>query len=396
MRRESKLPRILALITLVGVLLLQGICLEPSWGRAGGGGGYSGGGGGFGGGGSFGGGGFSGGGSGGGSGRPMTGAEAVVVVIVVIGIIIYQIVQQSGQSTHSREDSTPAPPGKAEHERMIQQLQARDPQFDFEHFAERVENAFLQIQDAWQNQDLTAVHPFISDSILERFSIQIDEQKRAGYRDQMSDIDVHRHSMRLASLTSTPHFDTLDIRITVAAVDYRVSLETGRPIDGKSGSESFTEYWSFLRRGDVTTRRDQKGLIEGNCPNCGAALELNQIGGCSSCQAVLRSGAHDWVLAEITQACEWRPASHQNTALAAFRDSQDPGFSIQHIEDRASVIFWRKSLADRTGEIAPLRKMATDDFCQSYAAELSEGQTDSGRKFWHDCAVGSVACLGLV
>ena len=212
----------------------------------------------------------------------------------------------------------------------------------------------------------------------------------------MSDLNVHSARMRLASLSTTSHFETLDVCITATAVDYRVSLETGRPIAGKSGAETFTEYWSFLRRSDVTTRRDQNGLIEGNCPNCGAALELNQIGECSSCQAVLRSGAHDWVLAEITQACEWKPTLFQTDPLTVFRDTQDPGCSVQHIEDRASVIFWRKTLADRTGDIAPLRKMATDDFCQSYAAELSQAQTASGRDFWHDCAVGSVGCLGIV
>ena len=326
----------------------------------------------------------------------MTGAEAVILIIIIVGFVIYQVVHHSTQSTLLTDDTQLPRSSHADHERIINQLQQRDANFDFSHFADRVENAFRQIQDAWQDQDLKPVYPFISDSILERFSIQIDEQKRAGYRDQISDLDVHRNSLRLASLTSTPHFETLDVCITATAVDYRVSLETGKPVDGKSGAETFTEYWSFLRRSDVTTRRDQNGLIEGNCPNCGAALELNQIGACTSCQAVLRSGAHDWVLAEITQACEWKPTLNQPDAFTVFRDTKDPGFSVQHIEDRASVIFWRKTLADRTGDVAPLRKMATDEFCQAYAAELSKAQTPSGRRFWHDCAVGSVACLGIV
>jgi len=57
--------------------------------------------------------------------------------------------------------------------------QVRDPQFDEQQFLARVSQAFLKIQDAWSRQDLSAVRPFISDGIRERFSFQFNMQQGA-------------------------------------------------------------------------------------------------------------------------------------------------------------------------------------------------------------------------
>ena len=73
---------------------------------------------------------------------------------------------------------------------------------------------------------------------------------------------------------------------------------------------------------------------------------------------------------------------------------RDPGLDPLALEDRASVIFWRKAAADRTGKIDPLRKMATDGFCRQYAPHLAT--VDGVRRFVGDCAVGGVHTLGFL
>jgi uncharacterized tellurite resistance protein B-like protein len=73
----------------------------------------------------------------------------------------------------------------------------------------------------------------------------------------------------------------------------------------------------------------------------------------------------------------------------------DPGFNLQHIEDRASVIFWRKVMADRIAKMDPLMKMSSDEFCKSYQSKLSFNENGE-RVFFDDCSVGSVECLGVV
>ena len=82
--------------------------------------------------------------------------------------------------------------------------------------------------------------------------------------------------------------------------------------------ESFVEIWSFIRRRGVTSTPGDRGLFEGNCPNCGASLELNQLGACASCEAVLRNGEYDWVLHQ------WLPL-HSDLAAAWKRKLKDDG-----------------------------------------------------------------------
>jgi hypothetical protein len=64
------------------------------------------------------------------------------------------------------------------------------------------------------------------------------------------------------------------------------------------------------------------------------------------------------------------------------------------LEDLTSVIFCRKATADRLGKIDSLRKSASDPFCQAYAPALRPGP-DRQRKFFADCAVGSVRLMGV-
>jgi hypothetical protein len=123
---------------------------------------------------------------------------------------------------------------------------------------------------------------------------------------------------------------------------------------------------------------------------------MNQAAQCPNCDSLLRSGEYDWVLAEITQECEWRPDRAASApGLEAYRRGHDPGVNLQQIEDHASVVFWRKAAADLQGDAAPLRKMAIDEFCDQYAAKLRPDKAGI-RYFPGDCAVGSVEVAGLL
>ena len=53
------------------------------------------------------------------------------------------------------------------------------------------------------------------------------------------------------------------------------------------------------------------------------------------------------------------------------------------------------ALLDRTGKIDPFRKAASESFCKSYAQWLKPGPAGE-RQIFADCAVGSVALLGVI
>jgi len=372
------------------------VCLFPLdvFARAGGGGGYSGGGGG--GGGSFGGGGSSG----------SDGGELIVLLIwlckdhpiigipVVIALIVF-IVYGGKRANDGRRGGVirrgNMAMGELQRLQAVDSLRSDDPGFDEQQFYDRVSQAFVQIQDAWSQQDLSSVRAFVSDGIYERFSLQFMEQRDFRYRPHVSDVVIHK--MLLAQVNRDDFFDLVTVRIQASCVSYRVSLDEGKFVSGNRASETFVEYWTFLRRRGVQTK-DRPGLIEGNCPNCGNEIQLNQSSKCQSCDSLLRSGQYDWVMSEITQECEWFGGTSDDVPGAArYRNEADPGFNVQHLEDRASVVFWRKVMADRLGQIAPLAKMASAEFCEQYESTLRA--TTPERRYTGDCAVGSVDARGV-
>jgi uncharacterized tellurite resistance protein B-like protein len=390
------------------MLFILSVCMltcEIAAGRAGGGGGFSSGGGGFsGGGGGYSGGGYSGGGySSGGHSTSDGEGEALVFAVIFIFVVVCFLFRAWTEglgdrvgtddavvSISRRHRSSPANQAAAE-----STIQNADPQFDAKRFLGRFSDAFLQIQKAWQAQNMEPVRHFVSDGILERFTLQLQEQRDMGYRDHMEQIQVH--SSRLAEATTSEVFEVLTVQVDASAIDYRVSIKSGAYLSGSRSREAFMEYWSFVRRRGAETDTEKRGLIEGHCPNCGDSIRINQAEKCPSCQALLRSGEYDWVLSEITQGCVWRPQNPQEDALARrYRERRDPGFNVQHLEDRASVIFWRKAMADRVGDTKPLLKVATSEICHKYAAEYKKGTGGKERRYFGGCSVGSVQLRGVV
>ena len=364
--------------------------------RAGGGGGFHGGSGG-----SHGSGGGHGGGGGGGGGdaiellfdllrlvlfcfqHPAFGVPFAVVVAVVV---VY--FWRSAQTP-----ATPSLPPAVTDGRAVDRLRAHDPAFDPDAFAQRVTAGFLKLQDAWCRQDLSAVRPFISDGVHERFSIQFAEQKAAGYHDQMDAVAVD--SATVADAASDAVYDTVAVRVRARARDFRASRTDGSWVSGSRAVEPFAEVWSFLRRRGTATVAGKPGLLEGNCPNCGAPIQVNESTNCASCGALLRSGEYDWVLAEITQESEWQPGAQSAVPGLDRLRERDADLNVQAIEDRTSVVFWRRAEADRVGKVDPIRKAATDDMCKQVAQQLRPGP-DGHRSYTGECAVGSVDTVGFI
>jgi len=267
-------------------------------------------------------------------------------------------------------------------------LRARDPGFVEAEFLDRAKAAFLKIQQAWCGLEMAPARAFISDGVMERFSIQLAMQKSEGKHDRMDQIEVRE--ARLLEVESDPQFDTLHVCLRASAVDVEVSLKDGSVVGGDDEPEEFTEVWSFLRRPGVKTL-DKPGLIEGQCPSCGAALEIKDAALCSSCHSWVNSGQYDWVLAEITQACEWsvREAGREVPGWGLL-SAEDPGLNTQFLEDRASVLFWRWQYALWRSDPAPMRSVACDRFC----AELAE-KIKSRPERYEDVGVGRVTVLAV-
>lgn len=383
-------PLLLLVCALALTVLLAS---ADAFGRAGGGGGYHGGGGG---------GGHSGGGGGHGGGGSIFDVIYIIMFIfqhpicslVIVAIIVGFYYFGGGSDNKSSARPLAHQMQKvSERERALTALQSHDPAFTELQFIKRVLVAFDKIQAAWCAQDLRTVRPFISDGVHERFSLQFQEQKAEGYRDHME--DIHVTGAHLVALSSPGMFDEVSVRIDARAKDWRESLKDGTRMSGSLLAEPFTEVWTFLRKRGAATVASKPGLIEGNCPNCGAAIEMNQSANCAHCTALLRSGTFDWVLSEITQISEWNVRSNEALPGVAQLRERDRDFDVAAMEDIASVVYWRKATADRTGKIDALAKIALPQFAEAYATTALRAPPGQPRPFIADSAVGSVDLLGV-
>ena len=122
---------------------------------------------------------------------------------------------------------------------------------------------------------------------------------------------------------------------------------------------------------------------------------MNQSAHCQQCKALLRSGEYDWVLVEITQGCEWRPALANVPPGVRELQQRDPEFNLAHLEDRASVMFWRWIMSCRAGNVEPLRKLAAAEFCDALQKDFS-AKAAGGQAYYGECAVGALATQGIL
>ena len=124
------------------------------------------------------------------------------------------------------------------------------------------------------------------------------------------------------------------------------------------------------------------------CPSCGAPYEpAGETVKCRYCGALLCSGEHDWVLAEITQLVEWQPRIPRDVGVEALRRS-DPGVAREVLEDRGSYVFWKWVQAGRSGEVSPLRKCASPPLLAGPGLRLEATRGAS------DVAVGGADLVG--
>ncbi|MEE8601965.1 TIM44-like domain-containing protein [Euzebya tangerina] len=347
-------------------------------GGGGGGGGFSGGGGG-----GFSGGGFSGGGGGGG-GSP---------VVIVVFVVVFLVLSYSGNKGQKQRVTRTIRQGVKRQEQALQQqtfaaIAQRDPAFNLGQFLTRAGAGFVTTQYAWSEQDLRICRAFISDGVYERFELYIKMQQAENIRNRMRDVQVVGHDV--VAVNSDEHFDTIHVRFTARAISFNESLTTQRRVSGNSDSSpiTFTEIWSFSRRPGVKTRTDAS-ILEGTCPNCGSEIGIVDRAECTTCGSHINSGAYDWVLTEITQDEEWIVPSTRPIPGITKLFEKDPGLNVQHLEDRASVIYWRAMMAiyfDDLSQAAPVLPAG--------ATSLPPRLDPGNGNYWFTPAVGSVEVVG--
>jgi predicted lipid-binding transport protein (Tim44 family) len=179
----------------------------------------------------------------------------------------------------------------------IAALRAADPGFSPDAFRVRVRSAFLALQDAWCKQNLDAGRAFLSPGAYFTWRAQLETLELEGRRNVMEQISVQHIEPVL--IVHGRVFDDITVRISAAAADFEIDKDN-RVVFGDRTVRPFVEDWTFQRSVGVATSQ-KPGTLENTCPNCGAPIELTQIGECRYCKAAVTSGKFDWVVSRIAQ-----------------------------------------------------------------------------------------------
>ncbi len=179
----------------------------------------------------------------------------------------------------------------------LTQLKSTDPEFDLSSLETTARTTFLKLQAAWSSVDWELARPLESDQLFTQHQMWMEMYASEGLRNVLEDISVQR--MELARIETDRYFESVTFRLFASMKDYTVRVNDGALVAGDPHRPRvFSEYWTFLRRSGVTTKKRESTA----CPNCGAPLDrVNMAGVCEYCDANITRGDFDWVLSRIEQ-----------------------------------------------------------------------------------------------
>ncbi len=179
----------------------------------------------------------------------------------------------------------------------LAELAERDPEFSEDLFISRVNNMFVQLQEAWQAKDWKKVRPFESDELFNMHARQLQELIDSHTTNVVDEIAI------LKTLITDYHYngttESLDVYMRVRYKDYIMDDNTGKVVEGDPNREITMEYELVMsRKKGVITRLAQNTVVS-TCPNCGANVSINASGECEYCGSVVSNGDFDWVLTRL-------------------------------------------------------------------------------------------------
>ncbi len=225
---------------------------------------------------------------------------------VVIALIIFLVIigsgfvpsKKKGKSSSNRRQQ-PAGASKTPDSKLqpISALQARDPQFSAAAVEETIANVYVRMQQAWTAGNFEPMRPYFSNTLFSQFSNQLAGLTKQGKVNHVDNIAVLECAVR--GWYETNGFEYLVLKVRTRITDYTVD-KSGNVVGGFTDAESYMEYEYTLERPAGTLTTEQTAQTEaGECPNCGAPINLAQSAKCEYCGSVIESKRFTWVISII-------------------------------------------------------------------------------------------------
>ena len=311
------------------------------------------------------------------------------LVIVLIGLLIFRLqTRAQHQRTNTVHQTRRVSAESSGPPASVKEFLKQNPDFSLPEFEGRVRKAFFDIQEAWQKKSMDPVRRYVSDALYQRFTTQFLMMNLLEQTNELSNIRIQRIWLQKAEREGD--IQTLDVGIQATLTD-RFVCKTN-PSLNSGGTETFTEYWSFLRKGKKSSTADYtRDMYHSNdCPSCSAPLpeDLGERGQCPYCRTVVNTGEFDWVLSEITQVEDYGAsmALENRASGGGRRKAQEvlsaiPGQSVQSIEDQASNAYLQILSAIVRKEPQGMRRFTGDTLYTSLEKAIPPGNVVYNRLF---------------
>ena len=295
---------------------------------------------------------------------PYQGPLEVIALLAAIAISagVFKALQDRA-ATSSRDVARDDPRRQRPQERTaaLARLVARDPSFAETEFLGLARRAFLEIRGARSRGDAWLASRLMSDGLLRRFAVELKLEAARGQRHVEAGLSVL--SATVVAAESDAAYDTLHVAFD--AWSRQLVADAALPPDeailkaASSPKRPVEEVWSFVRRLDPGACKGR--LSEGKCPACGAPVERAAVASCSFCKAILNSGAHDWVLSQVTASGDFFCRPHETVRSWGLLQARDPLINRPVLEDRASLVFWKWVEAQATGTPRRFARLCTSE-----------------------------------
>ena len=265
------------------------------------------------------------------------------------------------------------------------QFRQHNPEFSADDFFDKVKTAFIAIQKAWSEQDLSKVRRYISDGVFQRFNTQFKMMALLKQENPLSDIMINNISIDKFEVDG--NYDIIHAAVTATMYDQFI-CKTNPPLNSPGGRETFLEYWSFIRKRGI----EHKDIYHTHeCPKCSAPLsdDMGEIGKCAYCGAMVNSGEFDWVLSEITQADDYarqnliEKAENLKKSVASLIQEYND-FAVQLVEDKASNGYLQIKTAEVMKDPAIMRRFVTDKAFEKIKNGIPDERIVYNRLFLND------------
>lgn len=132
---------------------------------------------------------------------------------------------------------------------MVEVAAANDPVWNEIQIIERIKEVFVKFQNDWGNYDIDSMKAYLVDSYWKRMVLELNVLKNEHRQNFMQDVVIYSVVLLSASDSANNTEDTFTAQVTASARDALVDTESN--VELYVDSSSFTEYWDFVREGDV-------------------------------------------------------------------------------------------------------------------------------------------------